>query len=596
MAYTLSSNLRLRLDSNLTASARYNLERLDTLGATFLVDSTSTLRLRSITDILLEPESADLGGSGTGGTLSMGTTSHSLAQINLYTDVLNVTSPLGLRDQGTSGTKYLRLRYNSTLSGSVDTAADRVLTYDLQGADRSIILEGNYTQLGGNLSLTLAGATSLTLPLTGTVATLAGTETLTNKTIHAPDNTLTGIANDSVAADAGIAYSKLDLTDSIVDADVASGAGIVYSKLDLTGQLTNGDISASAAIGRGKIAAGTVGHVVINGNDGYLSSEAHLSKSRGGAGADMSLVTFPASGTLLVSGELTDADIAADADIAGTKIDPDFGGQAIRTSGGLYLSNGVVSNLFRTSNGQADAISYYLPEVAPEQDQVLSSDALGNLSWMTLPGTGTVTSVALALPTALFDISGSPVTGAGTLTATLDNQVAGTVFSGPASGADAAPTFRVLVVDDLPGSIPYTKLALTGTLLDADIAAGAAIAYSKLAALTASRALVSDGSGVVTASAVTDTELGYLDGVTSSIQDQLDALRSTEAYDWEPADGATIAITHTLATKDLTVEVYDIDTGTTLMVDSVVRTSTSVVTLTSSVVPSGSGFRVILRR
>jgi hypothetical protein len=41
--------------------------------------------------------------------------------------------------------------------------------------------------------------------------------------------------------------------------------------------------------------------------------------------------------------------------------------------------------------------------------------------------------------------------------------------------------------------------------------------------LTASRALVSDGSGKVAVSAVTDTELGYLSGVTSSIQTQLNS-------------------------------------------------------------------------
>ena len=40
--------------------------------------------------------------------------------------------------------------------------------------------------------------------------------------------------------------------------------------------------------------------------------------------------------------------------------------------------------------------------------------------------------------------------------------------------------------------------------------------------LTASRALVSDGNGKVAASTVTSTELGYLDGVTSAIQKQLD--------------------------------------------------------------------------
>src|SRR5690606_9543051 len=40
--------------------------------------------------------------------------------------------------------------------------------------------------------------------------------------------------------------------------------------------------------------------------------------------------------------------------------------------------------------------------------------------------------------------------------------------------------------------------------------------------LTASRALVSNSSGKVSASSVTSTELGYLSGVTSSIQTQLD--------------------------------------------------------------------------
>tara|TARA_R110000868_G_scaffold252375_6_gene509009 strand:+ start:115 stop:1650 length:1536 start_codon:yes stop_codon:yes gene_type:complete len=41
--------------------------------------------------------------------------------------------------------------------------------------------------------------------------------------------------------------------------------------------------------------------------------------------------------------------------------------------------------------------------------------------------------------------------------------------------------------------------------------------------VTASRALVSDGSGEPAASAVTSTELGYVSGATSNIQDQLDA-------------------------------------------------------------------------
>ena len=50
--------------------------------------------------------------------------------------------------------------------------------------------------------------------------------------------------------------------------------------------------------------------------------------------------------------------------------------------------------------------------------------------------------------------------------------------------------------------------------------------------LTADRAIISDGSGDLAVSSVTATELGYLDGVTSSIQDQIDnpiAILATES-------------------------------------------------------------------
>jgi len=60
-------------------------------------------------------------------------------------------------------------------------------------------------------------------------------------------------------------------------------------------------------------------------------------------------------------------------------------------------------------------------------------------------------------------------------------------------------------------------------IVNADIKSSAAIAFSKMADLTASRALVSDGNGDVSVSAVTSTEIGYLDGVTSAIQTQIDA-------------------------------------------------------------------------
>ena len=60
-------------------------------------------------------------------------------------------------------------------------------------------------------------------------------------------------------------------------------------------------------------------------------------------------------------------------------------------------------------------------------------------------------------------------------------------------------------------------------IVNADIKSAAGINFSKMEDLTTSRALVSDGNGDVSVSAVTATEIGYLDGVTSNIQTQIDA-------------------------------------------------------------------------
>ena len=80
------------------------------------------------------------------------------------------------------------------------------------------------------------------------------------------------------------------------------------------------------------------------------------------------------------------------------------------------------------------------------------------------PTSGTVTSVALSLPS-IFTVSGSPVTGSGTLTGTLATQAQKTFFAGPVSGANATPTFRVFALTDIPqgGASTNQVLSWNGT-------------------------------------------------------------------------------------------------------------------------------------
>jgi hypothetical protein len=85
-------------------------------------------------------------------------------------------------------------------------------------------------------------------------------------------------------------------------------------------------------------------------------------------------------------------------------------------------------------------------------------------AWTQVAGTssGTVTSVALTAPAA-FTVSGSPITGAGTIAITYASTSQGFVLIGPASGS-GVPTQRALVFTDLP-PIASTNLSDSTTLV-----------------------------------------------------------------------------------------------------------------------------------
>ena len=63
-----------------------------------------------------------------------------------------------------------------------------------------------------------------------------------------------------------------------------------------------------------------------------------------------------------------------------------------------------------------------------------------------------VTSLALTAPS-IMTVTGSPITTAGTIALGLTTEAANTVFSGPASGAAATPTFRGLATADIPATV-----------------------------------------------------------------------------------------------------------------------------------------------
>ena len=67
-------------------------------------------------------------------------------------------------------------------------------------------------------------------------------------------------------------------------------------------------------------------------------------------------------------------------------------------------------------------------------------------------GVGTVTSVGLVMPSAVFDVTPATITSSGTSTVTFDNQSPNLVFASPSSGGAGQPLFRSLVTADMPST------------------------------------------------------------------------------------------------------------------------------------------------
>lgn len=182
MAYTtLTRYLKLKVDSDLSADAVYNLQRIDALASTFVIDATEKLKIQSKGNIEIEPNDLALGGSGTGGSVEIGTSQHSNVDFKAFTSSFKVDSGVETKNQAANKTNYLKLVFNSSQT------ADKILTFDLGAANRSISFDSSGTVVtkdsNGDVSIAgdMTAATfvgNLTGNVTGSVTGNADTATL----------------------------------------------------------------------------------------------------------------------------------------------------------------------------------------------------------------------------------------------------------------------------------------------------------------------------------------------------------------------------------------------------------------------------------
>lgn len=110
-----------------------------------------------------------------------------------------------------------------------------------------------------------------------------------------------------------------------------------------------------------------------------------------------------------------------------------------------------------------------LPDQSGHAGEVLTTDGT-TLSWTAVGGTGTVTSVAMTVPS-IMGITGSPITGSGTLALTLNSQTASKFLASPVSSS-AVPGFRGLDPIDIP-ALATSKIT-SGTFDTARLGSGTA--------------------------------------------------------------------------------------------------------------------------
>jgi len=436
--------------------------------------------------------------------------------------------------------------FETTLS-TVDPTADRTILLPnasdtLVGKATTDTLTNKTIALGSNsVSGTLAQFNSAVS--NATLVSTTGSETLTNKTLTSPTVNSPSIATPTVSgltlSDSSIVFegstadsfeTTLTVTDPTADRTLtlpnatdtlvgkATTDTLTNKSIDLGSNTLTGSLAEFNAALQSESFASLTGSETLTNKT--LTSPVINNPTITGMAVNAASFTFEGSTADSFETTLTVVDPTADRTIT------------------LPNATGTVALIAETqtlTNKSIDLANNTLTGSVAEFNSALQSD-----SFATLAGSNTLTNKTLTSP-----IINTPTVG--TSLTLLEDAVM--IFEGATNDSFETTLTVVDPTADRTVSLPNATDTLVGkattdtltnksidsdnntitNLVNADIKSSAAIEFSKMENLTASRALVSDGSGDVSVSAVTSTEIGHLDGVSSNIQTQLDT-KTTAAF------------------------------------------------------------------
>ncbi len=379
-----------------------------------------------------------------------------------------------------SGTQTLT---NKTLSGASNTFSNipnSALTYS------SITINGNTVALGGSTTITAAnpyaltigtgltgtsynGSSAVTIAIDSTVATLTGSQTLTNKSMSGSSNTFTNIPNSALTNSSttvgttvltlgGTTLTLGGLTSVTVTQDPVSalqlatkqyvdaqaGSGSVTS-VNVSGGTTGLTYSGGPITTSGTITmAGTLN--VANGGTGATSLTANNVLLGNGTSA-VQTVAPGTAGNVLTSNGTTWVSSTPSTGGTVTSVDVSGGTTGLTTSGGPIVTSGTITlaGTLNVANGGTGSTTLAANNVllgnGTSALQAVAPGSAGNVltsngtTWVSsTPSTGgTVTSVDVSGGTTGLTFSGGPVVTSGTIT------MSGTL--GIANGGTGGTTF-----------------------------------------------------------------------------------------------------------------------------------------------------------